>query len=253
MRINSRQSIERRLFTLIELLVVIAIIAILAAMLLPALSKARAKAKTISCSNNFTQLGRYLHLYIHDWEDFFPFSKNQADQFWNMVNPSPWKGYVTGTNQHVVGGIRVASKNPLRHELTCPEVTNNNLQQNVTGHNSISNLPQEVNARYYSMRLNSLTIADGSEVSRSCKISNVRYPSMLNYAADANGQGKGKYVCVYTGLATDTALISTRHMNGANILYSDGHVEFTKYEALPDYRTSSAKYNGPVWNPFYAN
>ena len=234
-------------FTLIELLVVIAIIAILAAMLLPALSKARNKAQSVSCQSNLKTIGLTLSGYAGDYQEFIP--------------PSVYR---TAANSEANWSSLLVKNNYIPQKiLVCPITMNYKYASTAANYNLSStaewNNPWQLNWITYGMNLGIGSNWVNSTLAAtlpSLKLGKATRPSSTVGVADARKFDEATPAGFhYLNWYTSANRMEDRHDDAANIAWVDGHVTSMKNGAAitgsEEDGSCSNRANLPYMNPYY--
>ena len=223
-------------FTLIELLIVIAIIAILAAMLLPALRRAKSMAYRTSCSNNLKSLGLYMNMYADASNDFLPAALNSDFSYiW------PWKLY-TIVGGKVTPGILICPTQPESLEQLKLKLMSSTLQAigDYGPLKDFCNVSYGMNDNMLFTSYKRVAIKKASE-----KISNC--DTMYSYPRNPL---RG-YYRVMTGFMQggESGNVGNSHGNKPGVLWHDGHVSNEPFNRICVDSTTSPGYTiKKYWN-----
>ena len=228
-----RASHNSLMFTLIELLIVIAIIGILAAMLLPALSKAKELAKEISCVNNLKQLHLGWFNYAGDNNDFLP-PGNDGSYFWSQY----LQPYINEPESYKIPASYPNFKaNGL---LACPGFT-------ISPGGSISASRTQYGMNYYVFGGSPVVGEIPPNMYPYKKITRVFAPEAYYLFADtqvsSNSTGYFRFIPFQVGDATNGNL-DFRHSQKTNVVYGDGHAGNLYYRQTV---MSAAEYLSYLW------
>lgn len=229
-------------FTLIELLVVIAIIAILAALLLPALAQAKAKAKQTQCMSNMKQLQICYQMYIGDNTDFLPINLSSGGLD-TATNTDSWIAGDAQTDTTTLN-IQQGKLYPYNTQPTiyaCPSNTKMIATSPTPGHPA-SKVPQTRTCSIeYSLGGGT---PPGGTLSRNvtfgsyAKSTEIHRTSTKIVFVDENENtvGDGCFGCYPAGsyplLNLWWNLAGSRHTKGCTFSFSDGHAEYWKWHGI---------------------